>query len=377
MNIKPYLIIPKFIEQPTWGGTYISGFKNWQDKPFANKKIGQSYELYSQTLLTNIPDSNDPTFEPELDVAPRHSFAIDELIGVDPEKVLGINSIKKFGEKVNTLIKFTQAKGNSFQVHVKEGTENTSWLPKPESWYYFEEGLATLGLSDVKKIEEYNASATRIAAEMDRISSAIKSGQLLLDEAKKQAANLIIQENIYQYVNTVVVPKDAVIDIHAGGIHHSWEENDAKYPNGNIVYEVQLEAMDDASTLRSFDKGKIKDDGSVRPVQVEEYFTYIDASEKTNNPQTFLSHGKKLTETVTELFNTPYYQLHQTVLTGTRDMKASNSFQHIFVHDGTVIIESEQNKLTVGRGHSAFIPASCDYRLTSLNTPAILLTTFI
>ena len=377
MDIRPYLIIPKLIEQPTWGGIYIAGFKNWQDKPFANKKIGQSYELYSQTLLTNLTDSADLSFLPELDSKPEGSFSITELIAVSPERVLGKNSIKKYGLKMNTLIKFTQAKGNSFQLHVKDGTKNTSWLPKPESWYYFEEGLATLGISDLAKIEEYKASATRIATEMGRLSQAIKSGSLTLEDGKKQAAEFISKENIYQYVNTVVIPKETIVDIHAGGIHHSWEEDDVKFPNGNILYEVQVDANDDSSTIRSFDKGKIKDDGSIRPVQVEEYFNYIDTSEKVNNPQTFLTHGKKLTETTTELFNTPYYQLHQTVLNGTIETKASDSFQHIFVHSGAVLVESGQDKLTVGRGHSVFIPAACNYLLTSIGSPAILLTTFI
>lgn len=384
MDIHPYLIIPKLIEQPTWGGTYIASFKNWQSKPFAGKKIGQSYELHSQTLLTNLTDSSDVSFLPEIDSKPEGSFSINELIQASPEKVLGKYSIQKFGERLSTLIKFTQAKGNSFQLHVKDGTENTSWLPKPESWYYFEEGLATLGLSDLTRIEEYNAAASRIASEMDRLSELIKTNKLKLIDGKKQAAEFIAKENIYQYVNTVVIPKETIVDIHAGGIHHSWEEDDIKFPNGNILYEVQVDAIDDASTIRSFDKGKIKDDGGVRPVQVKDYFKFIDRSVEINNPKTFLARGKKLVETPTfstsELFNTPYYQLHKTTLTGTMestDLNGPDSFHHIFVHEGSIVVDHEQSKLTIGRGHSVFIPASCNYRLTSQNGPAILLTTFI
>lgn len=384
MDIRPYLVAPKLIEQPTWGGTYIASFKNWQEKPFANKKIGQSYELFSQSLLVPAITTADPSFGPDFEGKPEGAFPIGELIQLSPEKVLGESSMAKFGPKMSTLIKFTQAKGNSFQLHVKDGTKNTTWLPKPESWYYFEEGLATLGLSDVTRTEEYKAASSRIATEMNRLSHAITSGTSQLEDAKKQADAFIAKENIYQYVNTVVIPKETIVDIHAGGIHHSWEEDDSKYPNGNIVYEVQQEASDDASTLRSFDKGKIKEDGSIRPVQVEDYFTYIDKSPEINNPQTFLTRAKKLAETgafsTSELFNTPYYSLHQIALKteiNSTDMAGTNTFHHIFVHNGSITVEHEKTKLTVGKGHSVFVPSVCEYRLTSQNGPAILLSTFI
>ena len=56
---KIYLIIPKLIEQPTWGGDYILNFKNWQNQDvFKGLKIGQSYELYSETKLRSDLDSS-------------------------------------------------------------------------------------------------------------------------------------------------------------------------------------------------------------------------------------------------------------------------------------------------------------------------------
>ena len=50
--LQPLLIIPKIIEQPTWGGKYILKEKGWSHKPpFRGLRIGQSYELYSQSKV--------------------------------------------------------------------------------------------------------------------------------------------------------------------------------------------------------------------------------------------------------------------------------------------------------------------------------------
>jgi mannose-6-phosphate isomerase class I len=383
MDIRPYIVVPKFIEQPTWGGAYIANFKNWANKPFSQTKIGQSYELSSTSLLSEFTDSNNPSFAPEISSKHDGSFLIQDLIDKSPQKVLGENSMKRFGNSIKTLIKFTQAKGNSFQLHVKDGNKNTRWLPKPESWYYLERGLATIGISNLKKLEEYKQSALRIETIMRNISDSVISGKTSLSDAQKQANDIISKENIYQFVNTIPVPANAILDIHEGGIHHSWEEDETKYPDGNIVYEVQVEASDEASTIRSFDKGKIKDDGSIRPVQIDDYFTYLDTSEYANSPLNFLKKEETIIKTdmyaTFEIFNTPYYSMHKIVLNGemkSSDMK-SDSFHHLFVLDGSVDIKHEQTNLTVGKGHSAFIPASCNFYLTSQKTQSILLSTFI
>ena len=61
---KLFLVVPKIIEQPTWGGDYILGLKKWRDKaPFPGLKIGQSYELFSGSFLrADIQSSADPAF---------------------------------------------------------------------------------------------------------------------------------------------------------------------------------------------------------------------------------------------------------------------------------------------------------------------------
>ena len=64
---RPYLVIPKLIEQPTWGGQYIVTTKGWlHHSNWAELKIGQSYELFSGSNLSLLTSSEDPNFTGEL-----------------------------------------------------------------------------------------------------------------------------------------------------------------------------------------------------------------------------------------------------------------------------------------------------------------------
>ncbi|MDO8451343.1 MAG: hypothetical protein Q7S76_00555, partial [bacterium] len=151
MMTRPYLILPVMIEQPTWGGEYIASFKGWSHvKAFQGKKIGQSYELYGKsTLLTGISDTTDKQFV-ELASNPltqpqTGQILLEEAVSQHADGFLGRGILEKFGT-MPLLIKFTQALGNSFQLHVPSGTAEPAWKPKPESWYYLENGVVTFGI---------------------------------------------------------------------------------------------------------------------------------------------------------------------------------------------------------------------------------------
>ncbi|QQR52772.1 hypothetical protein IPG36_01470 [bacterium] len=64
---RPYLVIPKLIKQPTWGGSYIVAAKGWSDhEGLGDLKIGQSYELFSGSNLSLLTSTDDPLFKGEL-----------------------------------------------------------------------------------------------------------------------------------------------------------------------------------------------------------------------------------------------------------------------------------------------------------------------
>ncbi len=366
---KPYLILPKLIEQPTWGGDYILKIKNWENKPeLGGTKIGQSYELFGGSLLTeSVTDSTIPSFSSTL----NETISLDNLIKMDPSKILGPKVVLKYG-KMPLLIKLNQARGNSFQLHVKPGQKHSRWKPKPESWYFLEDGYISCGIKDRIDIKAYKQVCVNIEEKMRELSSLIQTGRKNINEARSEAQKFIKIENPWQFVNLYKTNKYDLIDLSEGGVHHSWEEN-SESPHGNVVYEVQLDVMDEFCTIRSFDQGKIKDDGSIREIHIDDYFTFLDTSVEKNS----ISHLKR-TKNGNNLLQTQDYSLDIVKVSDSVSMLIGDSFQHLYVQEGDVKIESNGGAVRLTTGHSCFIPFSVgNYKITS-NTPnSIVLKTHI
>jgi mannose-6-phosphate isomerase class I len=374
---KIYLVVPKLIEQPTWGGRYILESKDWTAKTlFKNLKIGQAYELFSGIKLRgDINSSQDASFSGELGYAmqPDKIFyggdkskliPITKLIEQNPLLFLGKTVLAKHGPQIKILIKFTQARGNSFQLHVQEKDASSKWHFKAESWYYFEPGLLTLGVKPNIDWKAYKNCCLKINKEMQQLSKMVISGKISLNTAKLQAKALVKKYNPWQYVNLVKVSKGDLVDLSKAGLHHSWEEDD-KYPLGNVLYEMCLDVMDPISTIRCFDDGKIQKDGRIRNLHIEDYFKYIDRSKEENNPTKHLLKPASLINNsnlkVDSLLKTKYYCLEKIVVKKSYSgefTKLKDSFHHLFIKEGGVEIVSPANSVFLGKGHSCFIPCS-------------------
>lgn len=363
------MVIPKLIEQPTWGGSYILEMKNWsKHKDFFGKKIGQSYELFSGTkLLLDITSTDDSRFVGELGSA--DSSKVLNQTGYEENKdFLNIKEVTGLYEKVH-LIKLNQSNGNSFQLHIKKGIPHDRWLPKPETWYYFEDGLVTFGVKKGVALSDYKNACEEIEREMKSLSSQVKAGQISLDDAKKKSKEFIGKVNPWQYVNSHVVKKHSVVDPSAGGIHHSWEEDLENYPLGNVLYEIQKDVMDPVCTIRSFDKGKFKSDGSIREIHVSDYFKYLDSSEVHNDigKMTPKRNGNSL-------IRNEDYALDILEVDGEISDETKGFYSHLFVRDGKVEVTAPDGKVTVTEGHSCFIPENVlTYSVRSLAGKSVLL----
>ncbi len=384
---RAYIVIPKLIEQPTWGGHYIIDFKGWSDPKLKDKLFGQSYELYSKSNLTLLINSLDPKFISQVDGSTKeNTITLESVIKQNPKAVLGEKAYQKFNGQLKTLIKFTQAKGNSFQIHIKTGIKSDRWIAKPESWYFLENGLATLGLSNINRVEEYKKACLELEKIVVNYGSKIRKGEIPLNEAQAKVKNEIDKINIYQYVNLLNIEKNSVIDLSQGGVHHSWEEASHNLPLGNIVYEVQVDVMDDVSTMRSFDKGKIQEGGKTRTLTIEDYFHYIDITKENNNPQSLITKPREIykdTNCVVEnVFATEFYSMDKIDFNDKIPMQFTitnnQSFHHIFVLNGEVNYQDSEVELTISKGHSIFIPAIVmEYNLESLSDKCEVLKTFI
>lgn len=391
MTLRPYLIIPKLIKQPTWGGTYIPETKGWSKKAELNDiKIGQSYELFDKSNLSLLTASNDPAFTGELtdsktvklQTNPPNLLPLHSLIASDPVGVLGKKAVSRYGPTMPLLIKFTQALGNSFQIHLKDGISHPRWKTKPESWYYFEPGLITCGVKVDTKWGEYQKAVTDLQNTIFHIASGV--GQTMsYEKAKEQIDSTVKKYNPWQYVHVVEVPSGALLDLSACGIHHSWEEDLKKIPLGNVLYEVQLNVMDDVSTIRNFDKGKIGKDGSLRPLHIEDYFALIDRSIEANTPETHMRPPQIVTKsskyTLERLMQTRYYTTDKLSITAESDYHETiEDFRHLYVQSGQIQIEADKTMVKLTRGHSAFVPAAVhEYSIKTQSKQAIVLSTYV
>lgn len=380
---RPYLVIPKLIEQPTWGGQYIVATKGWDQRgDLGSRKIGQSYELFSGSNLSLLTSSESPAFEGELtnrdavqiQTHPKGSIALADLLAFSPEQTLGKEIIARRGASLDMLIKFTQALGNSFQVHVKAGAEHPIWKPKPESWYYFEPGLITLGIKKDTDWNAYEKACKAITRQMNTLGAQVANGAITYEDAQVKIRALLKSYDPWQYVNTVPIAKDEVIDLSRGGIHHSWEEDRTHIPLGNVLYEIQSEAMDDVSTCRSFDKGKMEHDGKVRDVHTEDYFEIIDRSPDCNDPARYIRQPKVLEVTpehqLEQLLDTPHYSLNKLTLRAfpATYTEALDQFRHLFIKSGKAEVSTGKHEIIVSVGHSCFIPAAAGkYTIRSLS----------
>jgi hypothetical protein len=372
---RPYLVIPKLIEQPTWGGQYIIESKGWNEHhDLANLKIGQSYELFSGSNLSLLDSTASPLFIGELTdrdavakpTNPEHSISLASLVARAPHDILGAEVVSTRGPMIKLLIKYTQALGNSFQVHIKDGVQDPVWRPKPESWYYFEPGLITLGVKPGIDWQEYEDAVTAVQAEFLKLSQQVKEGEVSPEVAQAKSRTIVEKYDPWRFVNQVQVGKDQLVDLSRGGVHHSWEEDKSKAPHGNVLYEVQSEALDKISTFRNFDKGKMEADGSVRSLEIKEYFTAIDRSPEANDPKTHIRQAKSLEATdayqLDRLLETKYYNLDRLRLHGASATyrESIQRYKHLFVKSGSVKVTAAGKEVTVTTAHSCFIPANAE-----------------
>jgi len=371
---RPYCILPKLVEQPTWGGQYICKLKGWQSRQSYSKKlIGQSYELSGKSCLSlYVSDTRDADFFPEHDAAPSNAISISQLIESNPLEVLGPNVASRF-TSMPLLIKLTQALGNSFQLHIPQHASHSRWAPKAESWFFLEPGLVTLGVREDASMKVFQDACKKIENYMRQLSRSVQEEGLPIADARKQAGIFIKRQNPWQFVNTHRVQKGTLLDLSEGGLHHSWEEDTVSGWLGNVVYEIQQDVDDEHSTLRCFDQGKMKDSGEIREVNIEDYFAFLNADPAYNALQ-----AHKATPNGERLLSTPLYCLDQITVERSRRCEMAHSFRHLYVQEGDVSVQAKDGTVRVTQGHSCLLPYGVgSYSLLSNSAKSVILQTSI
>ncbi len=357
-----YLVVPKLVYQSTWGGAYIPKLKQIELKP--QEKIGQSYEFFKLSKV--VPAKNLKKLK--ITKYPYCTGTNDFKDAKLHNKVAGITEITKlnpneiFGSKniPNILIKLTQALGNSYQIHVKYPT--TKFKPKAESWYYFEKGKATLGLKPDVDLKSYKHTCQKIYELAQSLGKKIKAKKMKHADAEKELFRFIEANNPQQYVNLLDIPQGGIIENTYGGIHHSWEEDPRKYPNGNILYEVQEDVPDDVSTVRCFDQGKIGPYGTVRKLDIDTYFQNLTTNKSFNDSKNLLKTRIKMKDLkdwkLNKIFKNNIYEMDELTVTRKQYEIEDFGFRHIFIKSGRGMIVTEDEEVELVSGYSYLIPHS-------------------
>ena len=128
---------------------------------------------------------------------------------------------------------------------------------------------------------DYKNACVEIDRYMQDLGQEVINGKETVEEVREKA-KMFIAKMIRGNLSRQNMPRrERGFDKSAGGLHHSWEE-DLELPAGNILYEVQEDRMDPISTVRAFDQGKINGDGTMRKINIEDYFQLLDTSQELN-----------------------------------------------------------------------------------------------
>ena len=204
---RPYLVIPRFIEQPTWGVHILFHINKFKTKNCALAKLAKVMSCMEVRFY--------PPLHPRLTlnskatllsiirvVASPLSPVISNCRGPRRPKPVPNAGIFFSPQTMPLLIKFTQALGNSFQIHVKKSQKQSRWKPKPESWYYLEDGVITYGIKKGAGMEEFKRVCLAIEEKMIALSTSLKIGALSYGRAKEKAESFIKSVNPWRFVNT-------------------------------------------------------------------------------------------------------------------------------------------------------------------------------
>lgn len=324
-HIRPYIVVPTLIPQPTWDGDYIASHKRIKEL-IGNLNIGQSYELFSGSFLssrrssTHLPslhlaDGNDPTTIPKAIVANDQLISLQDLINIDPKAVLGQKAMDGYSYQMNLVIQITQSKSIKFQLPEPNPTSQRSSNPK--ACLFLEPGRLTSGAN----LEKFQNDLTA-KTDNQSISSRFK---------------------------TINISKNQVADF--SKVSLNFARNDRNFlPDGNVMFMLEANLFD----------------ATAHPVRSDDPITDKECQKHSYSFATDLKkskiHKRSSTQTIKSHLTTPYYRLDEWIFSSPLSNKfttTTDCFQHLFVRSGRVEFASHDGtRLEISQGFGVFVPAS-------------------
>ncbi len=289
-----------------WGGSKLASLYN---KHSISDIIAESWELSTHKDGSSII----------LNGKYKDKLFRDYILDMG-DKVIGSNH--KEGSEFPILIKFIDAKGDlSIQVHPDDtyALEHEGEYGKTEMWYILE-------------------------AEYDAFIYYGTKNAITKEELDKSLAD----NTILDYLETVSVKAGDVIFVEAGSIH--------AIGAGIVLCEIQQNSN---TTYRLYDFNRKDKDGNLRDLHIKQSLDVsnlnpLDTDFTSKYPLIENEYGNRQV-----LVSCNYFTVEKINLKASySEVIDEKSFKSVTVLDGDLIIKSDNDKLHLSKGDSAFIPAN-------------------
>lgn len=304
MNFKSYpLEFDPILKQNIWGGDQL---KKQLHKAATSDKTGESWEISAVAgSISNVKNGE------------YKNSSLSELLQKFPQEILGTKVHKQFGTDFPLLFKFIDAHQDlSIQVHPSDdiAMKRHNSLGKTEMWY---------------------------------IMSAESDAKITIGFKKRSSSESYVKhledKKLFEILNQDVVSAGDVYFLKTGTVH--------SIGKGILLAEIQQTSD---ITYRIYDFDRVDDSGKSRQLHIEEALDVIDY-EPADSKRTY----SKEPNTSNPVVDCPYFTTNFIKLEGEMAIsQMKNSFRVYMCVDGSLEVESNNNKYHYKKGDTFLIPAA-------------------
>jgi mannose-6-phosphate isomerase len=307
MDIYPLKFRP-ILKERLWGGTKL---KEVLGKPIESDITGESWEL--SCVKGDIS---------EVANGPLEGTSLEDLIGQQPEAVLGKSVVERFGNEFPILIKFIDAKQDlSIQLHPNDklAKERHNSFGKTEMWYIMDADPGA------KLIVGFNK-----------------------DVEKTEYIESLEQGTLLDLMNYEEVVEGDTFFINTGKIHAI----------GAGVLLAEIQQTSDV-TYRVFDFNRKDKDGNLRELHTGLAVDAIDYEMKDD----FKVGYPNVKDTVNDMVDSPYFKTNFLELTKNmkQDLSQRDSFTIYMCVGGRATITNDWGSASIQKGETTLLPASSTF----------------
>ncbi len=307
MDLYPLKFHP-ILKERLWGGTKL---KEVLEKPINSDITGESWELSGvKGDISHVANG------------PLEGTSVEELIGQDPEALLGKSVVERFGNEFPILIKFIDAKQDlSIQLHPNDklAKERHNSFGKTEMWYIMDADPGS------KLIVGFNK-----------------------DVEKAEYIKSLEEGTLLDLMNYEEVKEGDTFFINTGKIHAI----------GAGVMLAEIQQTSDI-TYRVFDFNRKDKDGNLRELHTSLAVDAIDYDKKDD----FKVSYPKTKDVVNEMVDCPYFKTNFMELTQTKrqDLTSRDSFTIYMCVGGKAEITNDWGSAQIQKGETILLSASTTY----------------